>query len=727
MRAVLKLSGKHLAPEGDTIPGHNHLLDFVCRMHFYAGKTMVRLDPVIAGSGPEHNGSPTFEDFSLVTRLNVDPAPNPNEEDPGKDRKRTLFQIYGLAPLTGEMFEGQSVSIYQDSNGAETWDVNSGLAVSNDQASELAGFRGYRITRKGGEEEEVLTRGDQARGVVNLIGNKCGLVVVPRYFWQLFPKAIEIGYDGSTRIGILPGEYQGVHWLADAGGAGQEMWLLFYARGMKDGKVTYPRDGQTRSKWRGLMRDRPWPHVVADSTNPPLFAVAPPEHNAACGALSDLGPYEPVTTGGGFPLAVWERRYMTTDYLKGNNFGWQVFGCRWEEFAGHSPWNYEPIGSSDFLYRFLNTGHPTWLEHGLRRHKHFRDVRAFKFDGVDVFGFTSWPDCRAKSVCEGYCKRTKPAGAEIEKYSAGRYGRKEWLLPNPAHMNLDDVLELYCFTGDTRSLEGMRNIAAVGGSRVAFETIKIHRVDGWCFRALMQYYNLTGDPAARPYVEKAQDNFWAMRKQYRGVSRIEYPQKLTWFYNITGRAVILAYLTTGDERMRDLAIGLTQNRNVKSQHPALNAFAWEQTGKEGYLSEQPDKFVKLGGYFPSCDARRWKTPRPDRSPPAAVADLAAEAGGDGTVKLTWTAPGDDGDEGTASVYQVKWSDAPIVEAADGGNQCSFWAADNVSDEPKPGAAGAEESFTVEGLTAGKLYFAVKVRDELNNESAISNVVAAEVK
>jgi PcRGLX-like protein central beta sandwich domain/PcRGLX-like N-terminal RIFT barrel domain len=43
MRAVLKLSGRHLAAPGDKVPGHNHLLDFVCRMHFYAGKGLVKV------------------------------------------------------------------------------------------------------------------------------------------------------------------------------------------------------------------------------------------------------------------------------------------------------------------------------------------------------------------------------------------------------------------------------------------------------------------------------------------------------------------------------------------------------------------------------------------------------------------------------------------------------------------------------------------------------------
>ncbi|KKK64982.1 hypothetical protein LCGC14_2978720, partial [marine sediment metagenome] len=72
------------------------------------------------------------------------------------------------------------------------------------------------------------------------------------------------------------------------------------------------------------------------------------------------------------------------------------------------------------------------------------------------------------------------------------------------------------------------------------------------------------------------------------------------------------------------------------------------------------------------------------------------------------------------------ADGPIVETAGGGAEVNFWAAENVPDEPKPVRAGARMRMTVKGLKSGTFHFAVKTRDELNNESPISNVCTATV-
>jgi len=724
VRVCVVAKGVHRAPGRK---GYSRgMYGYDVRMHFYANKSTVRLDPVITNTAAEPTGSPTFEDHSLIMRLNLEPAASPNPDYEPKGVPLIMYRMYGQAPRLGELREGQSAALYQDSNGSETWQVNPGVASRVGKT--LSRFRGYRMTVKGQDGERVLAAGDHARGLVSLGGNRFGVVVMPRYFWQLFPKAIEVGFDGTVRIGIFPREYRAVHWLEDASAAGQELWLHFYARGLKaPAKPQHPRDGSTRSKWWSLTRDRPWPHAMADRLGPPLAALCTPEHYAACGALADIGPYAPIKSHVGFPLEVTERRYFMTDYLKGNAYGWQVFGCRWEEYAGHSPWNYEPIGSSHHLYYFINTRHRTWLEFGYRRFKHFRDVRAYKIDGTKVFDYPTWGDFSSNNECEDYCTRRRryPTGPEIATYSQGRYQRRGWFLPNPAHNNLDELHDLYCLFGDTRALEGARNIAAVGGAYVGLRPVGIHRATGWCFRSLLRYRDLTGSDECLPYLNKALDNVWQVAVKNRHVSRITYTN--TWFYNVFGRSVVLAYDVTGDERMRDLALGMTQGRTaVKSAHPTLLAFAYDQTGHKRYLSERAASYARLGGYFPACAAHLWLKRRPDTTPPAAVTDLAALPGGAGEVRLAWTAPGDDGNKGSAAVYQIKWADLPLVETAAGKTQVNFWAAENVAGEPKPRGAGSKEAFVIKTVKPGTYYFAIKSRDEYNNESPISNVVKVEV-
>ena len=111
-----------------------------------------------------------------------------------------------------------------------------------------------------------------------------------------------------------------------------------------------------------------------------------------------------------------------------------------------------------------------------------------------------------------------------------------------------------------------------------------------------------------------------------------------------------------------------------------------------------------------------KTASPDTTAPATITNLAASAGGaNGSVQLTWTAPGDDGTTGTASTYVVKYSESQITSENDWEN------ATTANTEPLPKPAGASESFTVTGLIAGQTYyFAIKTQDEAMNSSGLSN-------
>ncbi len=105
----------------------------------------------------------------------------------------------------------------------------------------------------------------------------------------------------------------------------------------------------------------------------------------------------------------------------------------------------------------------------------------------------------------------------------------------------------------------------------------------------------------------------------------------------------------------------------------------------------------------------------DRSRPAAVDDLTAEAVSETSARLRWTAPGDDGEVGQADEYEVRVATFPI----DAGN---FATATPVDGVPAPAPAGGAESIVVFGLTREtRHYFALVTRDEVRNESLLSNV------
>ncbi|MHB9112787.1 MAG: hypothetical protein ACYC4D_09235 [Thermoleophilia bacterium] len=107
----------------------------------------------------------------------------------------------------------------------------------------------------------------------------------------------------------------------------------------------------------------------------------------------------------------------------------------------------------------------------------------------------------------------------------------------------------------------------------------------------------------------------------------------------------------------------------------------------------------------------------DSAPPRAVMDLIAQRQNDGAIRLAWTAPGDDGSEGTAAMYSIRYSAQPITEQ-------NWVAAEPISIPASPAAAGLAESVTTSETPPGDaVYFAMKTTDDAGNESAISNLAS----
>jgi hypothetical protein len=114
-------------------------------------------------------------------------------------------------------------------------------------------------------------------------------------------------------------------------------------------------------------------------------------------------------------------------------------------------------------------------------------------------------------------------------------------------------------------------------------------------------------------------------------------------------------------------------------------------------------------------------PGADNTPPAAVGDLAAQPGRmEGEVKISWTAPGDDGTTGgPAAEYDLRYDTLPFDDEG-------FALADTIPGVPPPGQPGDTDSVTIGGLQGGnRYYFRLKTRDDAGNWSAISNLASSE--
>lgn len=144
------------------------------------------------------------------------------------------------------------------------------------------------------------------------------------------------------------------------------------------------------------------------------------------------------------------------------------------------------------------------------------------------------------------------------------------------------------------------------------------------------------------------------------------------------------------------------------------------TGQQYYFA------LKTGDEVPNwSDISNSEAATPeDLVAPAAVTDLSSPSNDETSVTLGWTAPGDDGDTGTADHYDIRYLQGTY-------NQTEFdadWAIATIdTNAPTPQAAGGTDTTTIGGLATGATYtFALKTYDEVPNESPISNVVTLQV-
>lgn len=123
-------------------------------------------------------------------------------------------------------------------------------------------------------------------------------------------------------------------------------------------------------------------------------------------------------------------------------------------------------------------------------------------------------------------------------------------------------------------------------------------------------------------------------------------------------------------------------------------------GKDGIYNNNVDDFTIYG--------------QSDIEPPEQILNLSVSDFATNTVTLRWTAPGDDGDEGTATGYDIRYSTSLI-------NELNFNDATSASGAPVPSTAGTQETYVVTGLLPSTTYFfSIKAFDDVANYSPASN-------
>jgi hypothetical protein len=474
LRVCVRARGQHLARGGK---GYSRgMYGYDVFLNFYAGSADVFADVIVTNNFKNSIGSPTIEDASLLLRLKGGAAG---------------FGLWGEKAVEGKLAAGESACLYQDSNGADSWEKCPGFGDMkvdgwSPLGTKITSFRGYKVLKRAAGKEEELGTGNQAAGLLYAANDRGGVIVQTRNFWQQFPKAAEVSGDGTIRLGLFPRECAVPHYLEDCSAKGHEIIMRFRSAKSAPAK----------------------PEAAAEVWAAPALPRSPLEHQAACGALADLGPFT-VPTGGlsekpNDKTAIDSKRALTADELYGNAYGWQVFGERWRSNGGHSTHGArQPIKEECYLFRWNLAGAPEWLSLGDARGRQFRDVRAFRVDDQDAMSFKSWKEFQKNNTREHGNTRQAPKDEELKKYQQGFWARSPWEFPNREHTTVDLLYDRYLLMGDVRAFEDMRVAAAhgvfyvIGSSSADPKSWSfVNRDIGWSWRAFDRYWELTGDERA---------------------------------------------------------------------------------------------------------------------------------------------------------------------------------------------------------------------------------------
>ncbi|XP_012516503.1 PREDICTED: calcium-activated chloride channel regulator 1 [Propithecus coquereli] len=196
-----------------------------------------------------------------------------------------------------------------------------------------------------------------------------------------------------------------------------------------------------------------------------------------------------------------------------------------------------------------------------------------------------------------------------------------------------------------------------------------------------------------------------------------------------------AYDTNGRYSVKVWALGgidTARRRVISPQSGAMYIPGWIENGEIKWNPPRPeinkndpqDKQVCFsrttsGGSFVASDVP--KAPIPDLFPPCQITDLKAKIQGGNLINLTWTAPGDDYDHGTAHKYIIRISTS-ILDLRDKFNDSLQVNTDDLI----PKEANSEEVFVFEpeNITfenGTDLFIAVQAVDKVDLKSEISNI------
>ena len=468
LRAVLCVRGEIGPRQGShKLP----LTDYVCRMHFYAGKSEVRVFFTLHNPGAQvhpgniwdlgSGGSAFIEDFSL--RLRVTGGKGCRVAGPTDANK-----------------------IYQDSSGGNNW--RSANHVDKDMKVPVS-FRGYRVY----QADEQVSAGNRIDGWLHVRRREGGVAVGLREFWQNFPKALEFS-DGRLRVGLWPGEFAGVHELLGGEQRTQEMLFVFH-----DAKTDNRSVEQRMKTFHSPMYAMPDPKAVLASNG---FWPSAPLDRKRYKKLEETCDIAVYPRGG-------VNKTMQTQWEVIDEYGWRHFGDTFadnegapakmrRDFPEHHPGG-RPIshfvneyeGIYSIMLHGLRRSDPNWMWMADVMARHHADI-CVNHTGADAPAYSHGPFMHTTHDTAAYRSTFRTYPIEAKRYGL-RYGQGGG--PNAGHTYHICLAEHYWLTGDRVSREAFLEVANWAADSPWFrrQGMGDQRGYGNFLITLVYAYQLTGD------------------------------------------------------------------------------------------------------------------------------------------------------------------------------------------------------------------------------------------
>lgn len=407
--------------EGVLVGRRRRLCEFFARLSFFAGSAVTRLALTVRNGRRAHHpgnfwdlgdpGSIYLCDFSLRLTLGE------------RGSWTTMWSAETGDPVSEAV--DHDLELYQDSSGGPNW--NSANHV-NRHNRVMTSFGGYRL-RVGAAEH----RGRRAQPLVGVRVGTSGIGAVMPYFWQNFPRAIEV--DGpSLVLRLFPQQSADLHELQ----GGEQKTHLIYLSALEAA---------------GDLERLAWART-------PLVAHAPADWYAASEAIPYLTPerddpnreyVELVTAAIAGPDSFDAKREISDEY------GWRHFGDLYADhesvyYRGRPPvishYNNQYDAIHGAFVQFLRSGDARWFRMMDELAHHVIDIDVYHTAedkaayNHGLFWHTNHYTTAATATHRAYSRRVSPHGggpANEHCYTTGL--REHYYLTGhvPSH---DTVVEL---------------------------------------------------------------------------------------------------------------------------------------------------------------------------------------------------------------------------------------------------------------------------------------------